>query len=82
MESNSVIPVVMGSCWFGDPLCHIRRKVVRCVEEVELWAPSSVSCPSGSRGGREYGGIGGSGGDDRNRHGESCLWARDHLKWM
>jgi hypothetical protein len=45
VESNSVIPVMMGSCWFGDPLSHIVRKVVGCMEEVELWAPSSFSCP-------------------------------------
>jgi hypothetical protein len=45
VESNSVISVVMGSCWFGDPLSHIMHKVVECVEEVELWAPSSFSYP-------------------------------------
>jgi hypothetical protein len=43
--SNSVIQVVMNSCWFGGPLFHIVRKVVGCMEEVERWAPSSSSCP-------------------------------------
>ena len=44
-ELNSVIQVGMGSCWFGDPLSHIVRKVVGGMEEVELWDPSSFSCP-------------------------------------
>jgi hypothetical protein len=42
---NSVIQVVIDSCWFGDPLSHIMRKVVGCMEEVERWDPSSFSCP-------------------------------------
>jgi hypothetical protein len=44
-ESNSVTPVAMGNCWFGVPLGRTVRKVVGCVEDVELWAPSSLSCP-------------------------------------
>jgi hypothetical protein len=41
-ESNSVTLVAMGNCWFGVPLY---RTVVGCVEDVELWAPSSLFYP-------------------------------------
>jgi hypothetical protein len=51
VESNSVTLVEMGSCWLGVPLSHIVCKVVGCVEEVELWAPSSFSCPQLWQGG-------------------------------
>jgi hypothetical protein len=45
VESNSITRVEMGSCWFGVHLSHIVCKEVGCVEEVELWAPCSFSCP-------------------------------------
>jgi hypothetical protein len=58
-ESNSVTLVAMGNCWFGVPLYCTVRTVVGCVEDVELWAPSSLSCPPVVAGG--VGSIGVSG---------------------
>jgi hypothetical protein len=37
--------------------------------------------PAIAGGGREYGGSGGCGREDRNHHGEAFLWARDHFRW-
>jgi hypothetical protein len=45
VESNSIILVEMGSCWFGVHLSHIACKGVGHAGEAELWAPSSFSCP-------------------------------------
>jgi hypothetical protein len=80
--SNSVTLVEMRSCWFGVPLSHIVRKVVGCVEEVELWDPSSFSAPSYGRGVSECGWS-----RNGNRHGDSFFlgwkgWSRDHLWWV
>jgi hypothetical protein len=44
VESNFVTLVEMGSC-FDVPLSHIVCKEFGCMEEVELWAPYSLSFP-------------------------------------
>jgi hypothetical protein len=44
-NQDSVTPVAMGNCWFGVPPYRTTRKVVGCVEDVELRAPLFSSCP-------------------------------------
>ena len=51
VELGYITGVKMGICWLGVHLSHIACKEVGHVGEVELWAPSSFSCPQLWQGG-------------------------------